>query len=155
MNIIIGLVALFSCTYFGFNFSKKFTSRKTFYFDFNEFNKIIKNEINYSQNTLYSILKNNTNTDSDFYKVLKNVILSKEKFTSNQKYLESDELSYFKSYIEKVGSGDKFSQIKFIDNAYEYVNEKYKIASEDEKKYKKLYIKLGFLVGLIIFIVLI
>ena len=98
MNVFIGVVALICCTYIGFVFSKKYSKRKKFFYEFSEFNKKIKNEIIYSQNTIYFILKNANQGNSDFYNCLNEVILEKNDFVFNEKYLDTEEIDFYKNY---------------------------------------------------------
>ena len=60
--------------------------------------------------------------------------------------------NFYKNYLSIIGSGDRISQIQFIDNASEQIDIKYKNSQEEEKVYKKLYYKIGFLIGLMVFI---
>ena len=100
-------------------------------------------------------MKSKTKGESDFYNCLTDVIIYKNPFNFEKKYIGSDEIEFFSDYIANVGGGDKISQNKFLENASDYLKEKCKSSDVEEKKFKKLYIKLGFLIGLVIFIVLI
>lgn len=155
MNAFLGFIALIVSTYLGYCFSKKFDKRKSFYLEFNEFNKKIKNEISYSQNTIYHILNLKNKNQSDFYNCVTSVIINKLPFNFDKNYISLDEKDYFNDYILNIGNGDRVSQLDFLASTSEYLKEKCKSSDEEVKKYKKLYVKLGFLIGLIIFIVLI
>ena len=73
-------------------------------------------------------------------------------FEFNKSYINKDEIEYFYNYLKILGTGDKDSQIDFLDKIDINIIEKQKQSIIDENKYKQLYIKLGFLIGLIIFI---
>lgn len=153
MNIFIGIASLIVSTYIGFIFSKKYKDRKSFYCDFFEFNKNLRNEISYSQNTIVSILKKIENK-SDFYKFAYSFYINKKNDLCDIKYLNKDEKDLINNYFSSIGIGDKVSQSKYVDGMLEQLKEKKEVAELEEKKYKNTYVKLGFLFGLIILIML-
>jgi hypothetical protein len=153
VNLILGICVLIISTYFGTCFSKKYTERKVFYNDFNEFNNSVKNEINYSQNTIMTILSKNNEQKSDFYITTKS-FFDKGDISFEKKYISKDEKNFFIDYLKTIGNGDRITQTKFVESASEQLKDKLKSAENDEKKYKKTYIKLGFLIGLISLIIL-
>ena len=75
-----------------------------------------------------------------------------ENFCLNINYLSSYEKAFLLEYFENIGKTEKGSQLEFLKKAEERLSTFYKNAIELDKKYKTLYIKLGFLIGLIIFI---
>ena len=109
----------------------------------------IISEVLYTQKTLSEVI-NSINKNGDFYscvsKCVKNEEIDKVKFLTDQ---ENDGLL---NYIKTVGKGDKNSQIAFLNSEKSIIDEK-KLKAEQEKcKFRSLYIKLGFMLGLILFI---
>ena len=149
MKIFLGIILVCFSTLLGYILSAKFTFRKEFYNDFYNFNTKLKQEISFRQTTLIALVKNLSN--SDFNLTLKNQIQNNE-FNFNKNYLKKDEIEYFDNYLRTIGTGDKNSQLDFLDKINVDVLEKQKQTSEEEIKYKSLYIKLSFLLGLILFV---
>lgn len=154
MNIFLGVAILILSTYIGSISSKKYTERKLFYIDFLSFNNKVKNEVSFSQKTILSILKNTTNNKSDFYDCAKGLFIDNNVFSFEKNYINAEEKDYLYNYLSSIGSSDKVTQIRYIDSVTCNIESKLKEAELNEKKYKKTYIKLGFLIGLIALIVL-
>ena len=70
------------------------------------------------------------------------------------KYLNEEEMTFLLTYVETVGESDSISQIKFVEGSEKYLENKEMFSAEEYKKYKNLYIKIGILIGLIMFIAL-
>ena len=152
MRLILGCVILCLCTYIGYFLSQKYVKRKEFYQDFISFNNKMKNEVSFFQNTIDNIIKKSEN-DGDFYKYLlnkKNINVCDYKC----EYLTTEENKYVKNYVKELGTTDKDSQLKYFDIVDDDISKIYEKVESDEKKYKVLFLKLGFLFGLIILIVL-
>lgn len=151
MKLALGVVLVCLFTFLGYVLSGKFTLRKSFYTNFYNFNNKLKQEINFRQTTLVSLL--NDNESNDFFCAIKNYIQN-NKFDFNKSYLKRDEIDFFYNYLKTIGSGDKDSQIEYLKEINSIVVEKKKQSIEDEKRYKTLYVKLGFLFGLIVLILI-
>ncbi len=149
MKIVLGIVLICLSTLLGYIMSGKFSLRKEFYNDFYNFNNKLKQEISFKQTTITNIIKNND--ESDFYLVLNNYIKNNS-FDFDKQYLSKDEIEYLHNYLKILGTGDKQSQLEFLGKANESIMEKQKESTENEKKYIVLYIKLGFLIGLVLFV---
>ena len=153
MNIFFGTISLLLSTYLGFLLSKKYTDRKKFYLSFCEFNKILKNEISFSQKTIVEILKGRDGTDC-FYKYLISYFINKKELNLNVEYISKEEKDFLNNYVKTIGNSDKKTQIEYIESISCYLDKKSNEVSIEEKKYKKTYLKLGFLIGLILLIIL-
>lgn len=152
MNVFFGLLSLVSCTVIGYMLSTKFSKRKKFYINFATFNKKLENEISFSQKTLIDLV--NSGVDAgEFEKCVKNYFENK-KLDIQQNLLKNDEIDFIKTYLETIGSSDKITQIKYLESASKTIENNLNAAIEDDRKYKALYIKLGFLFGLMVFVVL-
>ena len=151
MRLLLGIILLIICVFIGYIKSNKYYLRKTFYIDFVNFNNTLKEEVFFRQGTIIDLLKKE-NSKNDFYKELNAVFIKNEKFNDAFSYLDKDEITYFKDYVNKIGAGDNAVQIKFLEGVSEQVEKKQNQSFLDNDKYKKLYIKLGFFIGLILFI---
>lgn len=149
MRLILGLILLLCCTLIGYCMAGKFIDRKTFYNDFLSFVKKLKQEVSFGQATIIEIVKD-TNI-GDFCLLIENY------FNSNNKsipypYLNNDDKKVYLDFVEKIGKSDGKTQLDYLNDIEQNVSNEYTKASENEKIYKKLYIKMGFLVGLILLI---
>ena len=155
MKIFLGILVIIFSTFIGYFLSKKYTKLKSFYCNFDNFNKMLKTEIAFSQKTLKEIIAEKYSINNDFLYSFKLYLENKENFCLNINYLSSDEKAFLLEYFENIGKTEKGSQLEFLKKAEERLSTFYKNAIELDKKYKTLYIKLGFLIGLIIFILII
>lgn len=155
MRMILGIVVIVLCTCFGYILSLKYRKRCKYYTDFSDFNILLKKEVSFSQRTICELvdLKIKDN-ESDFYLVLNNVI-SGNNSKIPLKYLSEGERNFFLSYCKNIGSLDKSSQLDYLEVVQRDVDDGKEKANKDEKKYCSLCVKLGFLIGLIFFIILI
>lgn len=149
MKLVLGIILVCLSTLIGYILGGKYSFRKQFYADFYNFNNKLKQEISFRQATLTALLKECNSTD--FYCALKNYI-EKNQFNFEKTYLQKDEIEYFYNYLKILGTSDKNSQVDFLDEINMSVLEKQKQSAVEEKKYKALYLKLGFLFGLILFV---
>lgn len=151
MRIFIGILLLLLSIYLGYILSSKYRKRLSFFNSFYEFNNTVSNEVYFSQSTILQMLKNQEKED-DFIQNVKEYLQNK-KLKFELKYLSNDDLEFFNNYLKKVGGSDKKTQEKFLENANVQIEKKLNAARDEEKKYRLLYIKLGFLVGLIALII--
>ncbi len=134
-------------------YGAKFCDKRKFYQDFLTFNNKIKNEIAYSMNTIPNVLSENKRSGT-FYTLLNKYLVSKSEFVINEKYLNDDEKTFTKNYFDVIGKSDRDSQLEFISSISTQIEDKVNASIADEKKYKGLYLKLGFLIGLVALIAL-
>lgn len=155
MKLFIGATSIVISTLLGYLFSRKYTKKKLFYCNFDNFNKILKSEIAFSQKTLKEIIKTQNLTNNDFLINFLSFLKDKDKFNLKIDYISNDEKNFLLEYYENIGKTEKGCQLEFLRQSEENLYFYYKNAMDSEKKYKLLCIKLGFLVGLIIFILVI
>lgn len=148
MNLFFGVLLLFISTIVGYYLSLKFVKKREFYENFSSFNKTFTSEVGFSQKTLKDII---SKFDNDFYNFLKNNINGSKDFSL--KYLSEEEMTFAKTYANSIGVGDKHSQLEFLKSITTEIDNRLKVSIENEKKYKNLYVKLGFLTGLICLII--
>ena len=152
MNIFLGVCSLVLCTILGYFFAQKYCQRRDFFNSFSSFNKRFKGEVGFTKNSIISLVDKQTQKD-DFYKYLAD-FLSSGKVNVEEKYLNKEDVSFFYEYLKNLGVGDVETQIKYLDSLEKQIELKVKEATENDKKYRSLYIKLGFLIGLVVLIVL-
>ncbi len=152
MKLILGVMLLVICVGIGYVLSLKFTNRKKFFNDFNHFNDRIKNELMYTLNSIKKIIAQSS-LDGDFLSVIKSYF-DNNNYNHELTYLSLEEKEFFYDYVNNIGRGDIESQKIYVDNAKIKLNKYCENAVSEEVRYKKLYIKLGFLIGLIALIIM-
>ena len=153
MRIIAGAVLVAVSTLIGLLLSVKYTERKKFYADFYSFNKRYIECVSFSGDSLKKLLSEN-NASSDFYEYMR--AFAEDKTTVfKKKYLSADESAFLYEYAATLGRGDYETEKTKANVSLEKIKERKEKSVDDEKKYKPLLIKLGFLFGAIVFILLI
>lgn len=155
MKFFIGIILIVLSTLVGYLFSIKYSERRIFFEDFNKVVIRLKNEINFMQRPVIDVLNSSLNNDSDVLVVYNSFLLNNYNYTSNLKYLSFNEKNFVFDFLSTIGTGDVLSQNKIIDVAIEQSNSFLKQSIDDEKKYKTLFIKLGLLAGITLFILFI
>ena len=87
-----------------------------------------------------------------FTLLLKENIFNNSEIENN--YLTDSDKSLFFNYIKILGKSDSESQIEYVNSLEEILKNNLNISIENERKYKTLYLKLGFLTGLLVFILI-
>ena len=152
MKLFISIILLILSGLIGCYYSNKLVKRRIFYESMREFNKYFKSEVSFSKNSILTII-NDRNINDDFYKLLKNNLKIAESDIVIR-YLTKDEFNFLTNYAENLSNRDAETLIKFLEQNDGIIDTYLVEAKENEIKYKSLYVKLGILFGLIIFILL-
>lgn len=150
MTIYFGIISLVICTFCGYRLSLKFSERRKFFVDFYNFNEKLINEVSFSQKSLLSLCDSEDKSASDFG-LLINKTIKGEEYTFPT-YLKNSDKLLFNEFGEAIGKSDKVSQLNFLSSKRKEISDIKDICYAEEKKYKKLYVKLGVLFGLIFLI---
>ena len=153
MKIILGIIIMILCVVIGYFYSKKYRERKKCFEDFKNFNGRVKNEVNFSQTSLISIVKS-ISTDTAFNSYVHGYFIDKNDSIDKLKFFNEHERTFVSDYMKNIGQGDKNSQSQFLESSENQIEKYLDDAIEEDKKYRPLCIKLGFLFGLIILIIL-
>lgn len=142
-RILVGILGVILCTFIGYSYSLRFTKRCKLYDDLLNFINLLKTEVSFSKNTINEIYKNLDNM-SDLYAFL----------TKGEKvrYLTIDEENMLHEFQSLVGSSDSSSQLKMLDYYEEKIRKKLKLEENNKIKFSSSGIKIGFMVGLIVFV---
>ena len=154
MNIALGVIAIIVCTFAGYRLSAKYSERKKFYDSFAAFNKRLLYEVSFTKLSVVKLLNDWKDEKDPFTELLKDIFINKHNTVPSFKFLTQEENNYVKSYIDNIGMGDSRSQTIYLEGVEKHLESYLKSVSENEKKYKSLYIKLGFLTGLVIMVIL-
>ncbi|MBO5927354.1 MAG: hypothetical protein J6Q32_00685 [Clostridia bacterium] len=154
MNVLCGIIAICLCTFIGYYLSGRWTDRKIFYSDFLSFHNTLLKEIEFSKKSLPEIAETLSN-DKDFNKYVKNIYFNEQGKILKFKYLTADENKFLEDYFLKIGKSNSQVENGFLNSLTDEIINKSSQSAVNEVKYKKLYIKIGFLLGLMLFILLI
>ncbi len=149
MRFALGVLLLIICVISGYVLSDKFVKKRKFYNDFYQFNQKLKNETMFSMNSIKTIING---YEGDFYSNTSRFFQTR-KFAFDKNYLSEQQLEEYKNYLNFIGQADKETQIKFLSEYELQIKTNLENATSDEGKYKKLYIKIAFLIGLMALIV--
>lgn len=155
MKILLCISLLALCVLLAFLLTRKYRLRKDFYYNFALFNERLLNEVSYTKIPLPAFIEKYT-FGGDFY----NLLLEKKKsgFESGQydfSYLSEDERKFTADYFKMIGKSDAPSQKTYLASVRNRIEDKRQKSEESYKKYFALYIKLGFLAGLALIILII
>ena len=157
LKILLGCTIIaFSC-FCGYLLSKRYRQRKYFFRQLYDFNQRFLNEIAYYRRPIQEFSAKYT-YQGEFEDVLHAYLSSLTSGVfdlSTYTFLNEEERGFLCDYFQMLGKGDSSSQKTYYSSVKETLL-KWKTVSEDEgKKYEDLYIKLGFLCGLFILILII
>ena len=157
MKILLGCAIILFSTFCGYFLTKQYRQRKAFFAQLYEFNQRFLNEISYYRRPLQEFMMK-YNYQGAFKEILQCYLLSLsgEKFDLIEyTFLKEDERVFLIDYFQMLGKGDSVSQKAYYSSVRESLI-KWKTSSDEQaKKYEDLYIKLGFLCGLFILILII
>ena len=141
------------CAILGYLFSVKYGQVRDFWERFAFWHKKIKTEIAFSQNSLLEIFSENGKGDAFSDCAIKYVSGKDEAY--QPVFLSDQEREFLDKYLRNLGTTDKDSQLSFLTALESELENFREIAEKKSKTYRPLYVKMGFLLGLIIFILLI
>lgn len=151
-TVITAIIPLITAM-LGYLLSLKYREADDFWESFSFWHKKIKSEISFSQNSLPEIF--DVENQNDIFMTLATEYLKTKTVSVKLKFLSKEEKDFVIKYLQTLGTSDKPSQLSFL-NSMETDLEKYRLTAENKrKKYRPLFVKLGFLFGLIIFILII
>lgn len=139
-------------TYLGYYFSAKYRERKRFFQSWTSFHKTFLSEIQFTRRPIDEILENFSDK-GEFFQVLRNYLQTRK--AEEVKILTSEENALLEEYCGYLGKTDAFGQNGYFSSVSAPLAEKTKKSEEEAKKYTDLFVKLGFLAGLVLVIILV
>lgn len=163
LKVLVGIAIVGFTTLCGYLLSKKYRQRKQFFRQFKEFNERFLNEIAYYRRpiqefaTTYAYQGEFNELLQAFFVNLKERELNERKILDLPTYsfLKEDEKLVISDYFLMLGKGDSASQKSYFSSIKEALIKYQNESNAASKKYEDLYIKLGFLCGLFILILII
>ncbi len=163
MKFLVGVAIVAFTAFCGYFFAKKYRQRKLFFRQFKEFNERFLSEISYYRRPLkefisaYRYRGEFNELLTDYLSVIKNRETFAEVLTDDGKYsfLKEEERRTLEDYFLMLGKGDSLSQKGYFSSVRELLTGLQAEAESAAKKYGDLYVKLGFLLGLLILILIV
>ena len=163
LKIILGVSIVAFATFCGYLLSKKYRQRRCFFTCWREFNEQFIHEIAYFRRPISDFLSLRA-YEGEFQTLLQEYAQLLQEYAKNgEKWLDLSRYSFLANeektaifdYFMMLGKGDSASQKAYFLSVRDTLV-KYQIAANEQgKKYEDLYIKLGFLCGLFILILII
>ena len=157
LKFLLGCTIVAFTTFCGYIFSKKYRQRKHFFRQLFEFNQRFLNEIAYYRRPIQEFIAK-YEYQGEFATILQSYQTSLKGGAfdlSGYTFLREDETVQLYDYFQMLGKGDSHSQKGYFSGMNDTLL-KWKTTSGDEgKKYEDLYIKIGFLCGLFILILIV
>lgn len=162
-KVILSVVIVVFTSFCGHLCARKYRRKKLFYTQLNEFNERFLNEVSYYRRPLadfvgkYPYKGEFAQLLNDFFARLKRGEITLGFVYSNDEtdFLRQEEKGEIDDYFQMLGKGDSASQKAFFSSQKEVLRARLKGAEDTYKRYGDLYIKLGFLCGLFIVILII
>ena len=163
-KFLVGLAIVAFTSFFGYALAKKYRVRKLFFSQFYEFNDRFLSEVNYFKRPIAEVCKR-FSYRGEFDLLLAGFLKKREEYGEKIgnfsgldlrefPFLTEDEQSFIGDYFLTIGRSDTHSQKAYFGAAKEKLAEWQKSSEENCKKYGDLYLKLGFLCGLAVLILI-
>ena len=163
IKFFLGIAIVAFTSLCGYLLANKYRQRKLFFKQFNEFNERFLNEIAYYRRpikeflSVYSYQGEFNDLLTALFSAIKNKAPTESIFAELSKYsfLKEEEKRTVEDYFFMLGKGDSASQRGYFSSLKTTLAELEKESFQTAKRYVDLYVKLGFLCGLLFLILLI
>lgn len=149
--MLIGITSVAVSIKIGSNFANKRKIRYEFLRSTQIFLEKVESELIYQKKSIFEILKTGSYS-TEFLEYLNDTY---EGIENNIEFLEENENAYLKDFILNLGNGDSSSRLKLISGAKSYFEKLTLETYKDYKKYYNLCIKLGFVCGFTVLVIII
>ncbi len=160
IKFLLGVVIVAFGSYCGRLLSKKYRRRKGFFKQWKEFNERFLNEIAYYRRPIREFATSYP-YEGDFQLLLSDFFISIEEedyLFRNEcdfAFLTEEEKRAVEDYFSMLGKGDSASQKTYFSSVKERLQAFWQEAEASAKKYGDLYVKIGFLCGLLLLILIV
>ena len=160
-KFLLGIAIVAFTSFLGYLLAKKYRKRKDFFVQFTLFNERFLSEISYRRRPLSEFFRKYA-YKGEFLTVLQNFFdriksERQEPLTESGDFdfLTNEQKSVTEDYFLMLGRGDSSSQKAYFSAQKETLINLEKQAKTDCKRYGDLFVKIGFLCGLLILILII
>ena len=163
LKFLLGVAIIAFTTFCGYIFAKKYRIKKQFFMQLQEFNERFLSEIAYYKRPLREFIAGYAYR-GEFDMLLQDFIMGLENGSFHERtlsdlpnyaFLTQEECRFVSDYFLMLGRGDSASQKGYFSSVKEPLIKLQNKAAETSKKYGDLYVKIGFLCGLLILILII
>lgn len=163
LKFLIGVSLIAFGSYFGYFLTRNFRKRASFFSQFREFNERFINEISYFRRPIMDFLSEYS-YKNEFQMLLIDYANEIDKWNcvgldilkgSKYDFLKNEEKAVVFDYFLMLGRGDSTSQKGYFSAVKDMILKLHTEAILARKRYGDLYIKIGFLCGLLILILLV
>ncbi len=161
VKFLLGCAIVAFTSIFGRILAKKYRQRKQFFKQLREFNERFLSEISYERRPLQAFISAYSYQGEfdlllrGYYNALQEDAPSGVSVTGEISFLSEEEKRTVDDYFLMLGRGDSSAQRGYFSAVKERLIALQSAAETDEKRYGDLYVKLGFLCGLLILILII
>lgn len=150
--LLCGLVVAF-CVLIGYFAGEKYRTRKKFFAAFADLNERYLTELAYSRRPLAEFFRDNADAFKGEFRKVTEAVAERAPLPAFD-FLSRDEAGMLADYVSMLGRGDSHSQSGYF-TAQKDGLEKRRLQTEHEAKTRgDLYLKLGFLAGLALIILM-
>ena len=162
-KFLLGIVIVAFTSFCGYFFAKKYRQKKLFFQQFEQFNERFISEISYARRPVREFISK-YDYQGEFGVLLHNFFMDLDERSKEDRvwvdetvysFLTKEERRFAEDYFLMIGKGDSQSQKSYFSAQKDSLKKMRICADETAKKYGDLYIKLGFLCGLLILILII
>ncbi len=163
IKFFLGIAIVAFTSYCGRLLSKKYRQRKEFFKQLKEFNERFLSEISYYRRPLQEFVSSRA-YQGEFQLLLEDYFSGiserapKENIITDDgaySFLSKEEKGTVEDYFSMLGRGDSISQKGYFSSIKERLSALQEEAEKTAKRYGDLYVKLGFLCGLLILILIV
>ncbi len=161
VKFLLGVTMVAFTTFCGYLLSKKYRKRKVFFHELNVFNERFLSEIAYYRRPIkefavqYVFYGEFNDILTDFFLSVDDGALFYVGDDGEYSFLKEEEKRFIEEYFRMIGRGDSASQNKYFSSVKNTLTAYKDDTEKESKKYGDLYIKIGFLCGLLILILMV
>lgn len=154
MKLLFGIVLLALSTAAGYRLSLKKKRRSLYFSDFRIFHREMMGAATFSKRSVLEVI-GASKSRGDFNNTLaayRDSLQNKKEFEPEFSDLTEEERETVRLYFDQIGKGDGAVQERLLGFYTQKIDELCAASERDRERYAALYIKLGFLLGLILMI---
>lgn len=163
LKVVSGIAIIAFTTFCGYLLARKYRQRKQFFTQLNAFNERFLNEIAYYRRPI-KVFSGNYVYQGEFNALLEEFFKNVEEYSKNDRtllplsaysFLTKEDEGIVQDYFLMLGRGDSSSQKAYFSSIKEPLSKLQAEAESACKRYGDLYVKIGFLCGLLILIIIV
>ncbi len=163
IKFLLGVAVVAFTSFCGWLLSKKYRQRKDFFKQLKEFNSRFLSEISYTRRPLREFAQTYAYRGEfkgflfDFFRCLERSVPLEGGFCRRERYpfLTEEEGRLLEGYFSMLGKGDSASQKGYFSSMSDKLSILQQESEKDAKRYGDLYVKIGFLCGLLVLILIV